>query len=108
MNQQVPTFDVTSDDKLWAALDYAIPVIFPIIVLLMADKKDRPFIKAHNMQALILGIVFWIVGGGLAPFTCGIVSLVLWVGMLYLAYLAYQGKTFEVPVITNLVRQQNW
>jgi uncharacterized protein len=108
MNQQIPAFDVTSDDKLWAALDYAIPVLVPIIVMLMADKKDRPFIKAHNMQALILGIIYYIVGGILSPFTCALSIFILWIGMLYLAYLAYQGKTFEVPVITNFIRQQGW
>ncbi len=108
MNQQVPAFDVTSDDKLWAALDYAIPVIVPLIVLFMADKKDRPFLKAHNMQALILGIVYVVIGGILSPFTCALSYLILWIGMLYLAYLAYQGKTFEIPVITNLIRQQGW
>lgn len=107
MNQQVPPFDVTSDDRLWAALGYVFSPIIPIIVLLMADKKDRPFIKAHNMQALLLGIVMIIVVPILATVTCGI-GTIAWLIMLYLAYLAYQGKMFEIPVISNLVRTQGW
>ncbi len=106
MNQQVPTYDVTPDDRLWAALDYVF-WIFPIIVLLMPDKKDRPFIKAHNIQALVTGIVMFIIVSILAPITCGI-GLIAWIVMLYLAYLAYQGKVFDIPVISNFVRQQGW
>ena len=52
--------DVTSDDKLWAALAYVFTPIVPIILLLLEDKKDRPFIRAHNMQALLWGIIFYI------------------------------------------------
>jgi uncharacterized membrane protein len=93
--------EVTSDDKLWAALAYAIPVVVPVIILLMADKKGRPFIKAHNMQALILGILVWILST-----VC--VGVLVWFYMLYLAYQAYQGKTVEIPVITKLCKDQGW
>ncbi|HEX9595901.1 MAG TPA: DUF4870 domain-containing protein, partial [Anaerolineales bacterium] len=57
---------VTSDDKLWAALAYVFTPLVPIILLLIEDKKNRPFIKEHNMQALVWGIVVflaWIVLG---------------------------------------------
>jgi uncharacterized protein len=107
MNAQTPSYEVTSDDKLWAALDYVFSPIVPIIMLFLEDKKDRPFIKAHNMQALILGVVMGIITPILASFTCGI-GLVVWALMLYLAYKAYQGQVFELPVITNFVRQQGW
>ena len=49
--------EITSDDKLWAALAYFFAPIISIVILLMDDKKDRPFIKAHNVQALVAGIV---------------------------------------------------
>ncbi|MBT7781960.1 MAG: hypothetical protein HN741_03435, partial [Anaerolineae bacterium] len=49
--------EITSDDKLWAALAYFFSPIVSIIILLMDDKKDRAFIKAHNVQALVAGIV---------------------------------------------------
>jgi uncharacterized membrane protein len=98
---QEPMSDVTPDDKLWAALAYVIPVIIPIVLLLMADKKDRPFIKAHNIQALILGILVYVLS-----FAC--VGILVWVYMLYLAYQAYQGKIVEVPVITSFCKNQGW
>ena len=55
------TPDVTSDDKLWAALTYVFTPLVPIVILLLEDKKDRPFIKAHNMQALVWGVVFYVI-----------------------------------------------
>ena len=94
--------EITSDDKLWAALAYAIPVLIPIILFLMAEKKDRPFIKAHNAQALVLGVICWVA----YTTVCG--GVLVWFYMLYLAYQAYQGKTVEIPVITNFVKGQGW
>jgi len=94
--------EVTSDDKLWAALTYVFSPIVPIILMLMEDKKNRPFIKAHNAQALILGIITIVTSG----FFC--VGILVWFYQLYLAYQAYQGKTVEVPVITNLCKGQGW
>ena len=100
MSDQMNT-EVTSDDKLWAALAYAIPVIGSVLILVMQDKKDRPFIKAHNMQALILGIIIWVTSG-----FC--IGLVVWVYALYCAYQAYQGKLVEIPGLTGLVKGQGW
>lgn len=95
-----PMMDVTSDDKLWAALAYVFSPLVPIIILLMPDKKDRPFIKAHNAQALILGIITAIT----SAFCVGIL---VWFYQLYCAYKAYQGELVEVPLITNLVKSQS-
>ena len=97
---QTPMSDVTSDDKLWAALTYVFSPIVPIIILLMADKKDRPFIKAHNAQALVLGIITVIT----STFCVGIL---VWFYQLYCGYQAYQGKLIEIPLISNLVRSQS-
>ncbi|MEO5886375.1 MAG: hypothetical protein ABIQ77_01820 [Anaerolineales bacterium] len=97
---QTPMSDVTSDDKLWAALTYVFSPIVPIIILLMADKKDRPFIKAHNAQALVLGIITVIT----STFCVGIL---VWFYQLYCGYQAYQGKLIEIPLISNLVKSQS-
>jgi uncharacterized membrane protein len=99
--------DVTSDDKLWAALAYVFSPVVPIIILLMADKKDRPFIKAHNMQALVMGVVMAILIPILATFTFGC-GAIIWFIMLYWAYQAYQGKMITIPVVTDLVKNQGW
>ncbi len=102
----------TSDDKLWAALAYVFTPVVPIILLLLEDKKNRPFIKQHNMQALVAGIIVYFV---LVPIIvtvtigCGTIFVpVLWVLFLYWAYQAYQGKSVNIPVITDLVKNQGW
>jgi uncharacterized protein len=104
--QNIPT-DVTSDDRLWAALAYFFSPLVPIILLLLEDKKNRPFIKAHNVQALVSGIVLWIIIFILSLPTLGCASL-LWFVMLFPAVKAYQGQMVEIPVISNFVRQQGW
>jgi uncharacterized membrane protein len=110
MNQQFSPNDVTSDDRLWGLLSYIFTPLVPIIVLLMEDKKNRPFLKAHNTQALILGIIEVVISGVLSPVLgigciVGVAALV--VNILY-ALKANKGEVFEIPVITNFVKQQGW
>lgn len=112
MNQQFSPNDVTSDDKLWGLLAYLLTPLVPIIILLMEDKKNRPFLKAHNMQALILGAVEVVLSIILSILSMGILGCILPVVILviniFLGVKAYQGGVFEIPVITNFVRQQGW
>ena len=98
---QAPMSDVTSDDKLWAALAYVFSPLIPIILMFMEEKKNRPFIKSHNMQALILGIITVVTSG-----FC--VGILVWFYQLYCAYQAYQGMEVKVPVISDFVRNQGW
>ena len=107
MNSQTPSYEVTSDDKLWAALAYFFSPIVPIIILLMQDKKNRPFLKAHTVQALIAGIILGVVINIVGPLTICI-GYVLWFVMLFPALKAYNGQLVEIPVITNFVKQQGW
>jgi len=110
MTDQFTSSDVTSDDKLWAALGYPIFII-AIIVLLMEDKKKRPFIKFHAVQALAINLVIFVVGLILTAVTFGFGSLclpVLWLLTLFFAYEAYMGKYYEIPVITNFIKGQGW
>lgn len=93
--------EVTSDDKLWALLAYIFSPLVPIILMLMEDKKNRPFIKAHNAQALILGIITILTSG-----FC--IGLLVWIYAIYLGFQAYQGKLVNVPVITDFVKGQGW
>jgi uncharacterized membrane protein len=99
--------DVTSDDRLWAALAYIFSPLVPIILMLMDGKKDRPFIKAHNMQALLVGIFMVVVLPIIAGLTLGC-GAILWFVVPYWAYKAYQGETINIPVITDLVKNQGW
>jgi uncharacterized membrane protein len=98
----------TSDDRLWAALAYVFSPLVPIILLLWEEKKERPFIKAHNMQALVMGIIeiiLWFVVGWTVFLSC--VPLLVWIYMLYLAYQAYQGKMVNIPVVSGMVKGQS-
>jgi uncharacterized membrane protein len=110
--QEVPmdASDVTSDDKLWSALGYPIPII-AIIVLFMEDKKARPFIKFHAVQSLAFNVILWAVALILSTVTLGIGALcvpVLWLVSLWPAYDSYQGNFTELPVITNFIKNQGW
>src|SRR3990172_6082097 len=78
--------EVSSDDKLWAALAYVFSPLVPIIILLMEDKKNRPYIKAHNMQALVWGLLVYVIGGITTAFVIGLCLLPL--GLLVELYWA--------------------
>jgi len=107
--QSAPVSDVTSDDKLWAMLCYVIPVIVSIIVLLMDDKKNRPFIRAHAMQALIWGVIYGVIGGVTSAFLIGLCILpICWILAIYWGVQAYQGKLVNIPVITDFAKKQGW
>ncbi len=103
MNEEPIYEEITSDDKLWAALAYVFTPIVPIVIMLMEDKKDRAFIKAHNAQALVVVVLMYII----ATVTVGCGSVVFFV-LWYWAYKAYQGEYVEIPVITNFVKNQGW
>lgn len=99
--------DVSSDDRLWAALAYVFSPIIPIVLLLIEDKKNRPFIRAHNMQALIIGIILAVITPIIAAFTFGC-GAIIWFVMFFWAYKAYKGEYVNIPVITDLVKNQGW
>ncbi len=99
--------ETTSDDKLWAALSYVFAPIVGIIVLLMEDKKARPFIKFHAVQSIAVSIVMFIVVPIIAIPTLGCGS-VLYLVMFWWAYKAYQGEMVEIPVVTNFIKGQGW
>lgn len=102
--------EITSDDKLWSALGYPIPLI-AIIVLLMEEKKNRPFIKFHAVQSLVFNVALYIIIFVLSAVTLGfgaICAPLLWLATLWPAFEAYNGKYLEIPVITNFIKNQGW
>ena len=98
--------EVDSNDRLIAALIYVFTPLSPIIILFLEDVKNRPFIKAHNAQALVIGILFFIINIVLS-WTC-IVPLAVFAIAIYLGYRAYQGEEFVIPVVTDFVKNQGW
>jgi uncharacterized membrane protein len=109
---------ITEDDKLWALLCYLLWPLGSILVALMEDKKERPYIKYHAVQAGGLGVALWvlalILACVLAAITffiaglggcCGLLPLLV---LLYYAYMAYQGDYFDIPYLTDFMTQQGW
>jgi uncharacterized membrane protein len=102
MSQASVSPDVTSDDKLWAALGYVIPLI-AIVVLFMEDKKNRPYIKFNAVQSLVATVVLTV----LTTITLGCGGI-LFLVMLWWAYQAYQGQDVKIPMISDFIRNQGW
>ncbi|MEN9564147.1 MAG: hypothetical protein RIR73_2391 [Chloroflexota bacterium] len=99
---QAPMSDVTQDDKLWAALGYAIPII-AIVVLFMEDKKNRPYVKFNAVQSLVASVALTIISS--VTLGCG---TVLFLVMFWWAYQAYQGQDVRIPMISDFIRNQGW
>jgi len=98
----VPTTnDLTSDDKLWALLSYLFPPLFGIIVLVMEDKKTRPFLRYNAFVSIILGVLTIVLSG-----IC--IGPLVWFYCIYLAIKSYQGEWVVVPVVTDFVKNQGW
>jgi len=93
--------EITDDDKLWALLSYIFCPLIGIIVLLIEDKKNRPFLKYNAVISIILGILAIILSS-----VC--VGILVWFYAIYLGFKSYQGEWVEVPVISDLVRDQGW
>ncbi|HOG48420.1 MAG TPA: hypothetical protein PLJ35_13230 [Anaerolineae bacterium] len=113
---------VSDNDRLMAALSYAITGIVSLIVLLGESGKTRAFQRYHAIQSLGLAAAIIIyellfslcycvlttVTGGVLGCILWILGFVPWVPALYYAYQAYQGQMFEIPVLTQFMRQQKW
>ena len=109
MSEYIPTSDITDDDKLWAALSIAIPLI-AVIMLLVEDKKARPFIKYYAINGLVFGGVAWIISGILSPvfFIGCVLGLAVLGYSIYLAVKAYGGEFVEIPLVTDFCKKQGW
>ncbi|GER79391.1 MAG: hypothetical protein JETCAE02_13760 [Anaerolineaceae bacterium] len=111
MSEQPVSPELTSDDKLWAALSYVFAPLIGIIALLMEDKKARPYIKFHAVQSIAASIVFVVVAVIISVVTLGFGGLcvpLLWLVFLYWAYKAYQGQDVKIPVLTDFIKNQGW
>ncbi len=105
----VPPTDITSDDKLWALLSYIFAPLVGLIMLLIEDKKNRPFIKHHAVVSLVLGVIaviFYVVLGWIIVGLC--VGGIVWAYGLYVGIKAYQGETVKVPVVSDFAAKQGW
>ena len=100
--------EITDDDKLWSLLSW---IFWPIaiVVLLLEDKKQRPFIKYNAVQSLALGVVGWIISLALSFIGVGCVLGVAWlIYVIYLGIKAYQGEWVTIPFLTDFCKNQGW
>jgi len=94
----------TDDERMKGAIAYLIPLLTGIIVLLIAE--DSKFLKFHGLQAVVYGIVLWVIAVILGKFFC--LGGIIWIiGLLYGwygAYMVYTGKPFDVPIVADFVK----
>jgi len=100
-NVEPGTGEITQDDKLWALLSYIFSPLIGIIVLLIEDKKDRPFLKYNAVVSIVLGVI-----AILLSWAC--IGILVWIYAIYLGIKSYQGEWVEVPVVSDFVRNQGW
>lgn len=103
-----PRIESTQDDRLWALLAYVFTPLVPVIILLLEDKRDRPFIRAHNVQALIWGLFNLVIVAIPSAFCFGIPSIIIWAIGFYWGIRAYQGEEVTIPFFTDFVKKQGW
>lgn len=104
-----PTPEVTNDDRMWVLLSFIFTPIIPLVMMLMEDKKARPFIKYHAVPALILGIVIAVAAGLLVLIPLvGCLSPFLWIIPIVYGVKAYKGVYTDIPVITKFSKDQGW
>lgn len=102
--------DISNDDRLWALLAYLFSPLVPIILLVWEEKKNRPFIKSHNIQALVLGAANVALATVLTPvfFLGCCTGLGLGIYQIYCAIQAYGGKPVTIPFVTDFIKNQGW
>lgn len=104
-----PQMDITDDDKLWSLLSWIFAPLVPIIVILMEDKKARPFIKYNAINALILSVIGYVLGTVLSFIVVGcFIAVGVLIYQIYLGIQAYNGKWVTIPVITDFAKKQGW
>lgn len=99
--------DVSSDDRLWAALSWlpATPLwpLLAAVALLMEDTKARPFIRYNATVSIVTGLM-------LIPVTIVTIGFgaLLYLVFFYWAYQASQGREVDVPFVSSFVRRRGW
>ena len=93
--------EITEDDKFWALLAYIFSPFIPPMIMIMDNKKDRPFIIVHVFQAFIIGLI-----GIVMWFFC--FRFLVWFYQIYLGLQAYQGRYAQIPLITDFFKELGW
>ncbi len=92
---------VDGTSKLLAVLGYLFWVV-AVIALLLDPYKSQYFSKAHAVQAIVLGLIMWVIGW--VPVIGWIVALVAFVFAVIAILKALKGEVYEVPVVYGLAK----
>jgi len=104
-----PSPEISDDDRLWAMLSYILSPIVPIILLLLPEKRERPFLKAHLAQSLVFGVAVYLISALFGGFILGtIVRIAGFVFKIIWGLAANRGEYVTIPVITDLCKKQGW
>ena len=107
--EPMPSPEISGDDRLWVVLCFLFTPLFPLIVLLLEEKKDRPFIKYHTIPTLIFGVIEAIVViilSSIPVIRC--ISPLIWILNVIYALKANKGNYTDLPCITEFAKKQKW
>jgi uncharacterized membrane protein len=109
MSTNKATFGLS--ENVAGCLSYALQPITGI-VFLVCERENR-FVRFHALQSIVTFIALYIINwlfnlllgwvpiiGGLGSWLCGVITFALWI---YLMYTTYNGGTFKVPIIGDVV-----
>ncbi|MEM3422296.1 MAG: hypothetical protein QXF35_03160 [Candidatus Bilamarchaeaceae archaeon] len=95
---QKTTTEEKNEDNTLAFIAYILTWLTGLIVFLIAkDRAKNPqYVKFHAMQAILLGIIGFII----SPFTLFLGGFLVWLYCLYIGFTyAYKGEKYLVPYI---------
>lgn len=90
--------------KLLAAIGYVfwIPAV---IALFIEPYKDEKFVKFHAIQALVLGVLVYLIAGMLSAVLIGcLIYPIALIYQIYLAVKAFGGSYVEVPLVYGFIK----
>ena len=103
-----------------AALSYVLGPFSGIAVLIM--ERENKFVRFHALQSTLWFLMLWVVGwvlcmitslpiiGGLLGIIIGPIlffgGIFVFISKIFLIFRAYQGATFKIPIIGDVVWSQ--
>jgi uncharacterized membrane protein len=92
-----------SDESILYLVTYLLTWLTGILIFITAGQKNKR-LKFHAVQAIIVGIIIFILGW--IPFIGWLIAVVLWLYGMYVGYQAgYQGKDILMPVIGDFAKK---
>jgi hypothetical protein len=65
------------------------------MILFTDDRRQRPFLRLHTFQALILGLL-------------NLINAILSIFVIYWGIKAFRGQKVEIPLLSDFVRDHGW